>query len=1124
MARRNNRSPLNTDPNPSPWNPTDEDITASAAVRPIITTADLLVPISNPTPEPIRPRENFSVDGRSVASRSAEAPWQIVYGNARVGGTIVFISTDQAESGEFLHVVVVLAAHKIESVDKLFLDGKEVTFGGGGIYVDPRWGSGEYTERVFMAAELGDPDQVAQSDLVAQSAALFPGKWTTEHRLRGLAYAYLILKFDPEIFANGFPEISFEVHGRNEIYDPRIDDYVYTDNAPLCIADYYTNADFGCGADFPTEVDEDALIDAADVADEAVDLAAGGTEARYTLNGSFLTTESRRQVLTKMLTTIGGEETAVGIGGKVSLFPKKWRAPTISLDENDMRSGVRVKVKASRRDTFNQVRGTYVDASNGFQVSDFPAITNALYLSEDDGIENVLDVSYPFTTSAATAQRLSKIKLEEARQPITVEFVCALRGFLLQTGDVVSLTYARFGWEDKPFRVTVHDVALDSIGGVPSIGIPLVLRETAEGVYDWNDGEETTVDLAPNTFLPSVSVVQAPAGLTLESGTDHLYIRSDGTIFSRIFAEWSQLDPFVPTSGRHEIQYKKSAASDWQDATPVPGSSTSTYILDVQDGQFYDVRVRSVNGFNFTSAWTTALGHEVIGKTEFPSDVSGFTATIQPYGVFLSWLGVPDLDLSHYEIREGSSWGSSTLIAEITSTSISVDFRTAGTHTFLIRAVDTTRNQSQFAASAVVIIAAPSQPLGTFTIAGPNAVLDWNESSGQYAIDKYKVFRGATYGTSTLVVETKSTAYTLTVDWSGTESFYIVAVDVAGNLSSVSQIDVIVSAPGAVGNLRADVFDNNALLKWDVPSTGTLPVTGYNIYKGDTFSGAESVGEVRGTFFAYFELIAGTYTYWVAPLDSAGNIGTETPITAKIDQPPDFVFLDDAQLTPEDFNTLSNVVFDGASLVGPVDTTITFEDHFIDNGWSTIQDQIDDGYPYYVQPGLTDGYAEEVIDFGVVVPSSLIKLTYSSTLIDLPITIVPLIEWSEDDITYYTADGTTVLATNFQFVRIRLTFDGSDATSLASVQDVRVRLDVKLQHERGTASAVSTDADGTYIEFETAFLDIRKITITAESEDPTIVAYNFVDVPEPTGFNVKVWDETGTRISKTISYDAEGVR
>jgi hypothetical protein len=41
------------------------------------------------------------------------------------------------------------------------------------------------------------------------------------------------------------------------------------------------------------------------------------------------------------------------------------------------------------------------------------------------------------------------------------------------------------------------------LNGVPRLSIDLVLRETASGVFDWSSGEETAIDLAPNTMLPN---------------------------------------------------------------------------------------------------------------------------------------------------------------------------------------------------------------------------------------------------------------------------------------------------------------------------------------------------------------------------------------------------------------------------------------------------------------------------------------------------------------------------------------------------------------------------------------------------------------------------------------------
>lgn len=1111
------------DPN---WAPSDEDVANAATVRPLITTADMYLgpAVNNPDPDPVVDRTS-TVSGQSIAARSENAPGRVIYGNCLVGGDIVFFTADQGLVGDYIHLIVAIACHQIEAVDELRLDGRTVTFGGGGIHPEPGWGSGDWANLVFMSVNLGADDQVANSDIVGQSEALFPGKWTAEHRLRGWAYAYIILNRSAFQFPNGFPKIQFIVRGRNEIYDPRDGLYKYTTNAPLCIADYYTNDRFGCRAETATEVHEQDLIDCADDGDDDIGIVGGGTQKRWTLNGSFTVDQNPRTILSQMITTIGGVEYTAIIQGSLRLFGAKWREPVLDLDENDIRSDLRLRVLGSRRDTFNQVTGTYISSENDFAEMDFPIVKNQLYLDEDDGEPNPLDVPFPFTIFGPTAQRLGKILLEDVRQPMIVDVVCSLRAMQLQYGDVIRLNFSRFGWINKYFRVIHFDIALDNVNGVPSIGIALILKETASGIYDWNDGEETVVDIAPNTYLPDPTLVTAPVLANPESGTDVLYKRADGTIFSRVKLSWTSADPFVSTSGHHEIQYKKSSDSDWQDAAAVPGTSTSTFILDVQDRQTYDFRVRSVNGLGFVSDWSTQFGYDVIGKSAPPADVSGFALAVQAYGGVLSWNDISDIDKDHYEVREGTTWSTATVIDDdIRGTQLPVYFRSAGTHTFLIRAFDTSGNQSLIPTATSATVTPPDRPNGTFAIIGPTVVLDWEPVNSQFALDRYRVSYGATYESSALIVETKSDIYTRNVDWGGLRSFYIVAIDVAGNLSEPLQIDVPIPSPGVVSTLRADVYDNNALLKWDPPTSFLLPVNKYKLYRGDTFALADYLTSVDGTFATWFELIGGTFTYWVTAVDTAGNEGPPSPVSAKISEPRDFVFLFDQNVTPADFDTLSNVIVDGSSLVGPVVTGQTWADHFSSNGFTNIQDQIDAGYPRYIQPGATDGYAVKTIDFGVVVPASIIRLSYTSNEIDPPITIVPLIEWSLDGSSWSTADGTAVLASNFQYVRITLTFDGTDDTSLATVSDVRVRLDVRIDRLSGRTTANAGDADGTYVAFAVPVLDVRKITITPISETPTQFAVNFKDIPDPTGFNAKIWDEDGVRITREFTYDAEVVR
>ncbi len=65
------------------------------------------------------------LSGTGMASRNPIAPWNVVYGRAKVGGIIVYIS-EFDDDNKFLDLVVVLACHACESVDSLLLDGKRV--------------------------------------------------------------------------------------------------------------------------------------------------------------------------------------------------------------------------------------------------------------------------------------------------------------------------------------------------------------------------------------------------------------------------------------------------------------------------------------------------------------------------------------------------------------------------------------------------------------------------------------------------------------------------------------------------------------------------------------------------------------------------------------------------------------------------------------------------------------------------------------------------------------------------------------------------------------------------------------------------------------------------------------
>jgi hypothetical protein len=69
--------------------------------------------------------------GVGSSQRNPIAPWNAVYGRAKVGGTIIYIG-EFDELNKYLDLVIVLACHPCKSVDALLFDGQRIRLDGNG--------------------------------------------------------------------------------------------------------------------------------------------------------------------------------------------------------------------------------------------------------------------------------------------------------------------------------------------------------------------------------------------------------------------------------------------------------------------------------------------------------------------------------------------------------------------------------------------------------------------------------------------------------------------------------------------------------------------------------------------------------------------------------------------------------------------------------------------------------------------------------------------------------------------------------------------------------------------------------------------------------------------------------
>jgi hypothetical protein len=214
-------------------------------------------------------------------------------------------------------------------------------------------------------------------------------------------------------------------------------------------------------------------------------------------------------------------------------------------------------------------------------------------------------------------------------------------------------------------------------------------------------------------------------------------------------------------------------------------------------------------------------------------------------------------------------------------------------------------------------------------------------------------------------------------------------------------------------------------------------------------------------------------------------------------------------------------------LVSTYGGTDTWQSHFTNNGINTIQDQINRGWPYYANPGSAAGASyEEVFNLGVLIKNSIIAANVSREPINQEVHVICKLATSTDNINWSAfTSATSIFGQSFQYIKIRLEFACDTITSLAIFRRLTVSISVKEAVDSGSIACYATDVKpGTKVYFTKTFKDVDSLTATVESPtEPYEVVISWVDAPNPTFFYIMVFDTSGGRVSKQVSWKARGV-
>lgn len=483
-----------------------------------------------------------SKKGLRVPRQGSSQPIPVVYGTQLVGGiTVHKYVTDGSSKNRFLNVIVVFCEGEIDAFEEFFFNGVS--------WNDKRF-KGKNGQPWFISSQLeGAP---------AQSSTLpidnIPN-WTSNHNLNGLAWAYFRFEQDKDqtIWA-GEPKITARIRGK-KVFDPRINQTVFSDNPALCLRDYLTNGIYG--KKIPTSrIDDAKFIAAANNCDTVID------QVESTVVRSYYDEETKSYVtlppqtaftdITKHTCNLTIDTNAT-IFENVKILLNTFRgllppdyilgpiveeagSPSFTFDDSIITSDFVIK-SPNINQRYNRVTVRFPNETSPTFDDDeafWPATDSAIYqtlLDEDNG--KILEKTFDFNgiNNMAEAQQMAEFLCKKSRFQLSVTIDALPISGQVNIGDIVGVSNVDNGFVNKPFRV--KDKTLLSNGDYR-----FDLLEHENNIYPWEDKAYTEID--GGTWLGDPGDVEAPTGLsftgdTSMSSSGTLTWSADDNLFVRLF-------------------------------------------------------------------------------------------------------------------------------------------------------------------------------------------------------------------------------------------------------------------------------------------------------------------------------------------------------------------------------------------------------------------------------------------------------------------------------------------------------------------------------------------------------------------------------------------------------------
>lgn len=478
--------------------------------------------------------------------RQATAPRVRHYGRIKASGVWVFAAS---KNGLFYRVTAI-GQGPIDAIEEYWVDDTHITRSGTSVTTPP-WDGGKMG---VYDSRLGNVPESPYSDLVAN----FP-EWTNSHRGDGVASLYTVQGAVPDSeFLSTYPNginTSFRVVLRGaKVRNPYTSVVEWSDNAAAVVLDYVTHQD---GMRLPVETVTTPLAaagwqEAFSRSQDAIAIAAGGTEPRYRLWGSYQLNERPADVLGRMLQSCDGRLVPTPDGG-LTLDIGEWAEPSVVIGPETITGFSELGRGRDVLSTANTIRATYLEPGQDYQAADADPWVDEEDVSERGEIS--ADLQFHMAPSHPQARRLMKLAAYRANPNWVGTFQCNLRALAAIDQRFVRIQYPLFGinsvFEVQDFRFVIGESGIVT-------GVTLQVQSMPSAAYQWDASQEGTAPVMSSVDVDdAIPVPDAPAVDFVGGAAEMTFSPSPSAILY------------------YRARYKKTADSDWTTSGNLANDATS---------------------------------------------------------------------------------------------------------------------------------------------------------------------------------------------------------------------------------------------------------------------------------------------------------------------------------------------------------------------------------------------------------------------------------------------------------------------------------------------------------------------------------------------------------------------